>query len=199
MWNRVHNKCAKVQESPEDPCHGRRYSLSLSCLLHLKNCIAHAVLCLPFFFSGWLSETEPPITMITEFCRLNNLVLHHCRFPWLVLCSHCWVLSCFSFHLGSNKAQDSFRLGHRAIKLNDKQCCLLEKCKRSSWLQFETICLLNLWSWDSHILLNPEWSVFYEICLKSYNLERKSPFCILTFVLLCWPPWILYDWLITIT
>lgn len=141
-----------VQESHEDPCHGRSNLFSVSCLLLLKDCIAWAILCLPLilFFQADHQKQSHQIIMITELFRLNNLILHHCRFPWLVLCSHCWFLSCFSFHLGSNKAQDRFRLGHRAIKLNDKQCCLLEKCKRSAWLQFETlfpgktICLLNL-------------------------------------------------------
>jgi len=133
-----------VQESHEDRCCGRRHSFSVSCILLRTDCIACAVLCLPFLSQDDYQKQSYQIIMITELFRLNNLILHHCRFLWLVLCSHCWFLSCFSFYLGSNKAQDRFRLGHRAIKWNDKQCCLLEKCKRSAWLQFETICLLNL-------------------------------------------------------
>jgi len=58
--------------------------------------------------------------IIVESFRLNDLIPHHCQDLWLVFCSHGRFLSCFSFHPGSNKAQDGFWLGHRAIKLNDK-------------------------------------------------------------------------------
>lgn len=73
-----------------------------------------------FFFSDDHHKQSLQIIIIVELFKLNSLIPHHHRVLWLVFCSHCRFSSCFSFHPVSNKAQDGFWLGHRAVKLNDK-------------------------------------------------------------------------------
>lgn len=106
-----------VQESHEDLCCGSIVPCNSQGLYSLCTSVLapHS-----FFSSDDHHKRNLQIIIIVELFKLNNLIPQHCWVLWLVFCSHCRFLSCFSFHPVSNKAQDGFWLGHRAVKLNDK-------------------------------------------------------------------------------